>query len=203
MAALRGIRVVEFAEMISGPYCGKILADLGADVVKVESPQGDASRAYGPFPNSGPHPERSALFMYVNSSKRGVVLDLANEDDLATFKTLLEWADVLIDNHTPDVLEDLGLGWKALHDLNSSLVYVSITPYGRTGPRSGARGDELTLIHASGLANLLPTRSVDISRPPDPPPPDPPPPDLLPPVRLANRPSRSVERPQMIVYRIQ
>ncbi len=169
-AALRDIRVVEFAEMISGPYCGKLLADLGADVVKVESPQGDASRAYGPFPNSDPHPERSALFVYANSSKRGVVLDLASEDtaieDLATFKSLLEWADVLIDNHAPQVLEDLGLGWDALHELNPSLVYVSITPYGRTGPRSGAPGDELTLIHSSGLGNLLPTRSVNISRAP-------------------------------------
>ena len=86
--ALRGIRVVEFAEMVSGPYCSKLLADLGADVVKVESPRGDASRAHGPFPTSGPHPERSALFMYANSSKRGVVLDLATEDDLATFKSL-------------------------------------------------------------------------------------------------------------------
>ncbi|MCH8332800.1 CoA transferase [Candidatus Sumerlaeota bacterium] len=164
--ALRGMRVVEFAEMISGPYCGKLLADSGADVIKVESARGDASRAYGPFPDSESHPERSALFMYANTSKRGVVLDLAAEDDLATFKALLRWADVLIDNHTPDVLEDLGLGWDALHDLNPCLVYVSITPYGRTGPRSRARGDELTIIHASGLANLLPTRSVDISRAP-------------------------------------
>jgi len=165
-AALRGIRVVEFAEMISGPYCGKLLADLGADVVKVESPRGDASRNYGPFPDSGPHPERSALFLYVNSSKRSVALDLATDDDVATFRKLLQWADVLLDNHCPDVLDKLGLGWKALQELNSSLVYVSITPYGRTGPRSGAPGDELTLMHASGLGNLLPTRSTDISRPP-------------------------------------
>ncbi len=91
---------------------------------------------------------------------------MATADDVATIKTLLGWADVLIDNHTPSVLEDLGLGWDALHDLNSALVYVSITPYGRTGPRSGTRGTELTLMHASGLANLLPTRSVDTSRPP-------------------------------------
>lgn len=165
-AALQGIRVVEFAEMISGPYCGKLLADLGADVVKVETPQGDASRAYGPFPKSGPHLERSALFMYANTGKRSVTLDLHTEDDMATYKSLLTWADILIDNHNPSVLEDLGLGWDALHNLNSALVYVSITPYGRTGPRSGAPGDELTLIHASGLGNLLPTRSVDISRPP-------------------------------------
>ena len=72
-AALQGIRVVEFAEMISGPYCGKLLADLGADVVKVESPRGDASRVYGPFPKSGPHAERSSLFMYMNSSKRVIM----------------------------------------------------------------------------------------------------------------------------------
>ena len=88
-AALRGIRVVEFAQMISGPYCGKLLADLGADVVKVEPPHGDASRAYGPFPGPEPDPERSALFLYANSSKRGVVLDLTTDDDLATFRKSL------------------------------------------------------------------------------------------------------------------
>jgi len=165
-AALAGLRVVEFAEMISGPYCGKLLANLGADVVKVESPQGDAARRHGPFAASQPNPEQSALYLYANTSKRGVVLDLHNENGLAKFKRLLEWADVLIDNHAPETLEYVGLGWDALHELNASLVYVSITPYGRTGPRARVRGDELTLIHASGLGNLLPTRSADISRAP-------------------------------------
>lgn len=85
---------------------------------------------------------------------------------LETFKKLILWADVLIDNHTPAVLESFGLGWETIHQLNPELVYTVITPYGRTGPRAKVKGDELTLIHAGGLGNLLPTRSPNIDRPP-------------------------------------
>ena len=152
--------------MVSGPYCGKLLGDLGADVVKVEAPEGDPARGYGPFPDDEVHSERSALFLYTNTSKRGVTLDLAIPDDLDAFKKLIRWADVLIDNHGPVVLASCGLDWDALKALNPGLVYTSITPYGRTGPRAHVPGDELTLVHAAGLGNLLPTRSVDASRAP-------------------------------------
>ena len=81
-SALDNVKVIEFASMVSGPYCGKLLADLGADVIKVEPPQGDPARLAGPFPKSGPHPERSSLFLYTNTSKRGVTLDLERSDDL-------------------------------------------------------------------------------------------------------------------------
>ncbi|MCH7960151.1 MAG: CoA transferase [Candidatus Hydrogenedentes bacterium] len=165
-SALDGVRVVEFGTMISGPYCGKLLADLGADVVKVEAPEGDPARRHGPFPDDESHPERSALFLYLNTSKRGVTLDLSVEADLDAFKKLLRWADALIDNHAPDVLAGYGLDWDSLHALNPRLVYTSITPYGRSGPRANTPGDELTLVHAAGLGNLLPTRSKDASRAP-------------------------------------
>lgn len=165
-AALKGIKVVEFATMISGPYCGKLMADLGADVVKVEPPAGDPARASGPFPDGGPHPERSATFLYNNTSKRGVTLDLDTDEGLQSLKQLLCWADVLVDNHPPAVLEGLGLGWDALHTLNPGLVYTSITPYGRTGPRANVKGGELTLIHAAGLGNLMPIRSPNFDRAP-------------------------------------
>jgi len=164
--ALSGIKVIELATMVSGPYCGKLLADMGADVIKVEPPEGEPSRQYGPFPKSGPHLERSALFLYNNTSKRGITLNLNQPEGLDAFKRLLQWADVLIDNHHPQYLESLGLSWEVIHELNPALVYTSITPYGRTGPRANVKGDELTLIHAGGLGNLLPTRSVDISRAP-------------------------------------
>ena len=164
--ALSGIKVVELATMVSGPYCGKLLADMGADVIKVEPSEGDPSRQCGPFPKSGPHPERSALFLYNNTSKRGVTLNLDRPEGLDMFKRLLIWSDVLIDNHPSQHLESPGLSWEAMHQLNPALVYTSITPYGRTGPRADVKGDELTLIHAAGLGNLLPTRSVDISRAP-------------------------------------
>ena len=163
---LDGIKVVEFATMVSGPYCSKMLADMGADVIKVEPPEGDPSRRCGPFPKSGPHPERSAMFLYNNTSKRGVTLNLDAAEGLDVFKRLLRWADVLIDNHPPSYLESLGLDWVAMCKLNTALIYTSITPYGRTGPRANVKGDELTIIHAGGLGNLMPTRSVDVDRAP-------------------------------------
>ena len=152
--------------MVSGPYCGKLLADMGANVIKVEPPGGDPSRECGPFPKSGPHPERSAMFLYNNTSKRGITLNPDKPEGLNALKRLLKWADVLIDNHPPQRLESLGLTWKAMSQLNPGLIYTSITPYGRTGPQSGDKGDELTIIHAGGLGNLLPTRSVDVNRAP-------------------------------------
>ncbi len=163
---LDGIKVAEFATMVSGPYCGKLLADMGADVVKIEPPEGDPSRRCGPFPKSGPHPERSALFLYNNTSKRGVTLNLGTAEGLDVFKRFLKWADVVIDNHPPSYLESLGLDWDAMCKLNAALIYTSITPYGRTGPRANVKGDELTIIHAGGLGNLMPTRSVDVDRAP-------------------------------------
>jgi len=165
-AALEGIKIVEFANMVSGPYCGKLLADLGADVIKVEPSAGDEARTTGPFPDNEPHPEKSGLFLYNNTNKRGIVLDLCLSDDLETFKSLIRWADALIDNHPPHVLAAIGLDWDALHRLNPYLIYTSITPYGRTGPRADVKGDELTLVHAGGLGNLIPARSVDVNRAP-------------------------------------
>ena len=165
-SALEGIKVVEFATMVSGPYCGKLLADLGAEVIKIESPDGDPARFAGPFPETGEDPEQSALYLYNNTSKRGITLDLAKEEDRSTLKELLAWADTLIDNHPPHVLADAGFGWDTLHRLYPSLVYTSITPYGRTGPRADTPGDELTLIHSGGLANLMPVKSAHVNRAP-------------------------------------
>ena len=164
--ALTGVRVVELATMVAGPYCGKLLADLGADVIKVEPPEGDPSRECGPFPTSGPHPEHSAMFLYLNTSKRGITLNPDVVEGLEALKRLVKWADILIDSFPPERLEGFGLDREALTRLNPALIYTSITPYGRTGPRAGVKGDELTLIHAGGLGNLLPTRSVDVDRAP-------------------------------------
>jgi crotonobetainyl-CoA:carnitine CoA-transferase CaiB-like acyl-CoA transferase len=164
--ALQDLKIIEFASMVSGPYCGKLMADLGANVVKIETREGDPARSFGPFPVRGSHAECSGLYLYNNTSKRGITLNLSRPEGLETFKKLIVWADVLIDNHPPAVLENLGLGWETIHQLNRELVYTSITPYGRTGPRSKVLGDELTLIQAGGLGNLLPTRSADIDRPP-------------------------------------
>lgn len=164
--ALQGVKVVEYATMVSGPYCGKLLGDMGADVIKIEPPAGDPSRRCGPYPGDEEHPEKSALFLYNNTSKRGMGLDLNKPEGIEVFKKCLAWADVFIDNYPHDHFERLGLGWEVMHRLNPGLIYLSITPYGRTGPRAGAKGDELTLIHGGGLGAALPARSVDIDRPP-------------------------------------
>jgi crotonobetainyl-CoA:carnitine CoA-transferase CaiB-like acyl-CoA transferase len=164
--ALDGLKVVEYAGMVSGPYCGKLLADMGADVIKVEPPGGDPSRQCGPFPGGVKDPEKSALFLYNNTSKRGIVLDIDKPEGLSAFKKLLVWADVFIDNQAAAYFEKRGLGWDELQKLNPGLTYCTITPYGRTGPRANAKGDELTIMHAGGEANLLPVRSIDLSLPP-------------------------------------
>jgi crotonobetainyl-CoA:carnitine CoA-transferase CaiB-like acyl-CoA transferase len=165
--AFEGVRVVEFAGMVSGPYCGKLLADMGADMVKVEEPPGgDLARARGPFPDDKPHPERSALFLNLNTNKRSVALDLAKRGGREALARLIDWADVLIDSHAPAALEALELGWEALHERNPALILTSIAPYGRTGPRAGCKGSDLTGYHAGGLGTLLPPRSTDASRAP-------------------------------------
>ncbi len=165
--AFDGVRVLEYAAMVSGPYCGKLLADMGADIVKIEEPPaGDPARRRGPFPGDQPHPERSGLFMYLNTSKRAVTLDPDRDSGRDVLERLIRWADVLIDNHHPGRLESLGLGWDALTAMNPSLILTSVTPYGRTGPRSGHRGSDITSYHAGGLGNLLPTRSEDVNRAP-------------------------------------
>jgi len=161
--ALNGVRIVEFATMVSGPFCGKLLADMGADVLKIEPPEGDPSRLCGPFPKTGPHPEYSALFLYNNTSKRGITLNPTTEEGAVIFKRLIEWADILIDNHQPGYLEARGINPSTLQQINPNLIYTSITPYGLTGPRVNVKGDELTLIHAGGLGNLLPARAVPCS----------------------------------------
>jgi len=165
-SALEGIKVVEFATMVSGPYCGKLLADLGAEVIKVESAEGDPARLAGTFPGTGQDPEQSALYLYNNTSKKGIVLDLAREDDRSVFTQLISWADALIDNHPARLLADAGFDWDTMARVNPALVYTSITPYGRTGPRAGIPADELTLVHGGGVANLIPTRSAHVNRAP-------------------------------------
>jgi len=109
MGALEDLRVVELGSSVSAPFCARLFADLGAEVIKVESPEGDASRTYGPFPDGQANSEESGMFHYLNAGKRGVVLDLANADDLAFFHELLAGADVFIDNSDPAEFARLGL----------------------------------------------------------------------------------------------
>ena len=101
MGALDGLKILEFSEFISGPYCAKMLADLGAEVIKIEKPgSGDSARTWGPFPENQPHSEKSGLFLFLNTNKSSITLDVENEKSRQVFRRLAEWADVLIIDKT-------------------------------------------------------------------------------------------------------
>jgi crotonobetainyl-CoA:carnitine CoA-transferase CaiB-like acyl-CoA transferase len=149
--ALTGVTVLELGRMVAAPYAAKLLADLGADVVKIEEPGvGDPSRRRGPFPNDAPHPERSGLFLYLNTSKRGITLNLESDGGRRIFRKLIGAADVLIEDATPRELDRLGLGYAELSALNPRLVVTSITPFGQTGPYRNYKSHHLNLYHGSG-----------------------------------------------------
>ena len=149
--ALSGISVLELGSMVAAPYCAKLLADLGADVVKVEPPGlGDPARRRGPFPDDVPHLERSALFLYLNTSKRGVTLELQSETGRNIFRDLVRDVDVLIEDWAPGALEGVGLGHSQLEEVNPRLIVSSITPFGQTGPYRAFRSHHLNLYHAGG-----------------------------------------------------
>ncbi len=147
---LAGIRVLEVGGGVSGPFAAKLLADYGADVLKVEPPKGDHARRHGPFPDDTPHPERSALFLYLNTNKRGIVLDLEQPDGRATFRRLAADADVLIENLPPGTLTGWGLSHATLATDNPRLVTVSLTPFGQDGPYAGHAATNLTVFATGG-----------------------------------------------------
>ncbi|MBI2887520.1 MAG: CoA transferase [Chloroflexi bacterium] len=141
--ALSGIRVLDLGCGITAPHCAKMLGDYGADVIKVEPPQGDPARRYGPFPHDEPHPEKGGLFLHLNTNKRGVTLDLTTRTGASLCRGLAAWADVLVENHAPGYLASLGLGYDSLKALNPRLVMTSITPFGQWGPHSGWQATEM------------------------------------------------------------
>jgi crotonobetainyl-CoA:carnitine CoA-transferase CaiB-like acyl-CoA transferase len=148
--ALDGVKVLEYCQMISGPYCGKVLADLGAEVIKVEEPQvGDAARRRGPFPNDVPHPEKSGLFLYINTNKLGITLDLGTASGRRIFQRLAEQADILIEDRPPGEMAKLGLDYTSLSAVNPRLIVTSITPFGQTGPYRDYKAYHLNLYHGS------------------------------------------------------
>jgi crotonobetainyl-CoA:carnitine CoA-transferase CaiB-like acyl-CoA transferase len=158
---LRGVRVLELAQDVAGPYAAKLLADLGAEIIKVEPPDGDPSRFFGPFPRNTPDPEASGLYLYLNAGKRGMVLDLTQDADLRACLQLVATADAVIESFPPGELERLGLGARTLLAARASLVVVSITPFGQWGPKSTWRGNDLIAFHSAGFAHGFPSLQVD------------------------------------------
>jgi crotonobetainyl-CoA:carnitine CoA-transferase CaiB-like acyl-CoA transferase len=147
--ALEGVTVVELASD-AATFAGKLLADLGADVVLVEPPGGHRSRAYGPFAGDVADPERSLWFWHYHTSKRGVVLDLDGADGAAAFRRLAAGADVVLEAEPPGRLAALGLDHGDLRPANPRLVWTSLTPFGRDNPRSAEQATDLTVLAGGG-----------------------------------------------------
>jgi crotonobetainyl-CoA:carnitine CoA-transferase CaiB-like acyl-CoA transferase len=141
--------------MVSAPYAAKLMADLGAEVIKVERPGGgDKARTRGPFPGGSPHPEKSGLFLYLNSNKYGITLDLSRPEGMQLLEQLVEQADVLIHNVWPPDADRIGLNYPRTLGINPRLVMTSITPFGMTGPNRNWRAEELTIWSAGGVCVL-------------------------------------------------
>ena len=160
---LDGIRVIDLTHGISGPYCTKLLAGYGASVLKIERPDtGDYSRTMGPFPDDIPHPEKSGLFLFLNTNKQSMVVDLKQSQGTDIVKELVSTADLVIENFRPGVMDRLGLGQETLKSINRQLTFTSISNFGQTGPYKDYKASELTLFAMGGVMN----RSGLLGRPP-------------------------------------
>ena len=158
---LSDLRVLDLTHGIAGPYCTKLLADFGADVIKVERPDtGDFARSLRPFPQDVPHPEKSGLFLHLNTNKRSVVLDLKTRQGVDNIKELVRDADILVESFRPGVMAHLGLGYETLSQINPNLVMTSISNFGQTGPYRDYLASEITLFAMGGKINItgLPER---------------------------------------------
>ncbi len=153
--ALEGARVVDLTHRVAGPYCTKLLADFGADVVKVERREGDAARGFGPFYEDTPHPEKSLLFAYLNTSKKGVTLNLKSATGKGLLERMVAGADVLVENFAPGVMERLGLGYEELRAINPRLVVVSISNFGQTGPYRDYKAADIVHYALGGLMYII------------------------------------------------
>jgi benzylsuccinate CoA-transferase BbsE subunit len=145
-----GLRVIDLGDR-PGAFAAKLLADLGADVIRIEPPGGDPMRAVGPFWHDEPHPDRSLSFWFYNTSKRSLTVDLTRPAGRDIFARLAESTDVVIETSPPGKFERLGLGFEALRRINGRLVLVSITPFGQTGPRRNSRTSAIVAEAVSGM----------------------------------------------------
>lgn len=148
---LQGIKVIDFSQILAGPFCTMLLADMGADVVKVEKPNGgDDTRRYGPPFIEG----ESAAFLTLNRNKRSIVLDLKSEQGLGVVRRMLADADVMLHNFRPGVVERMGLGYADVSALNPAIVYCAVSGFGATGPYSQRAGFDLVAQGMSGLMSI-------------------------------------------------
>ncbi len=149
--ALSDMRVLDLTHHIAGPYATKLLADYGADVIKVEKPgEGDSARRMGPFPGDIPHPEKSGLFLHLNTNKRSVTLNLKTASGRNILLQLVKDVDVLVESFRPGVMASYGLDYPALEKVNSKLVMASISNFGQDGPYRDFQASDLVLSGMGG-----------------------------------------------------
>jgi crotonobetainyl-CoA:carnitine CoA-transferase CaiB-like acyl-CoA transferase len=146
---LHGVRVIEFCHVAAGPFCGMLLADMGADVIKVESPDGDSMREWPPLRDGF-----SENFASVNRNKRSVVLDLKSEAGKRAARDLILSADIVIENNRPGVMDRLGFGYASFNEARPDLIYCSISAFGQSGPRVNQGGFDLTIQALSGIMSV-------------------------------------------------
>ncbi|PWA04263.1 carnitine dehydratase, partial [Pueribacillus theae] len=150
-----GIKVIELGQIAAGPFCGMLLADLGADVVKVERPDGgDGMRSWPPLLTNDEGEKYSGNFASLNRNKRSITIDLKDKEQVEILKKLCGKADVFIENYRPGVLRKFGLDYKSLREVNPKLVYCSISGYGQTGPYSQKGAFDVTVQAISGLMSV-------------------------------------------------
>ena len=150
---LQPYRVLDLADE-KGAFCTRLLADHGADVIRIEPPSGDAARSRGPFPGDEPHAEKSLYFLYYNTNKRSITLDLETPTGRSIFRRLAERADVMVETFPVGYMGELGLDYDTLKTTNPGLVMASITPFGQTGPWKDYRSTDLVAMAASGYMQI-------------------------------------------------
>ena len=149
---LDGLKVLDLTHYVAGPYATRLMAAQSAEVIKVERPAtGDGARRIGPFPDDVPHPEKSALFLYLNTGKKSVTLNLKDGASKPILRSLLEWADVLVENFCPGVMSRLGLDYGSVSTVNPGLVMTSVSNFGQTGPYRDYGAREINLYAMGGL----------------------------------------------------
>src|SRR3546814_4028478 len=166
MSALSGFRILELSNGVGGEYCGKLLADFGAEIIKIERPgSGSATRSLSPFAPGVDGVEASGLFAYLNTGKQSVTLDLSGANGRAALAQLLTRVDAVIDDHAPGWLADIGLDPAQLSQCHPALVLCALTAYGQSAPPERRHAEDLNVMHSSGWAFHTPSASPPSSPP--------------------------------------
>ena len=151
MTSLSALRVLDLSDGVAGAFCTKLLAGFGAEVIKIERPgPGDPLRRHGPFPDDLPHRERGALFLYLNTAKKSITLDIAQRTGALIFRRLVVGVEVVVESFSPGYLAELGLGYESLARIKPRLVMTSVTPFGQHGPYAGYKATNLTAFAMGG-----------------------------------------------------